>query len=83
MKTKEELRKEYHEIWDKIRYRRISEVELITSVIVNILEKYIHNRLFFHEDCEKINFLFKKLKQGNEITFIKFVWEYRIYYEVR
>ncbi len=65
METKEDLRKEYDKIWDKIRYKKISEVESITSEIINILEKHIDDRLFFHGDCEKINFLFKKLKQRN------------------
>jgi hypothetical protein len=63
MAQKEKLRKKYDKIWEQIRYKKIDEISSLTNEVINILEKHIDDKLLFNGDYEKINFLFKKMKQ--------------------
>lgn len=60
-----ELEGEYEQIWDKIRYKKIDELYELTLEVVNLLENHIDEKLLFHSDYEKIQHLFKKMKQKN------------------
>lgn len=60
-----ELEHEYEQIWDKIRYKKIDELYELTLEVVNLLENHIDEKLLFHSDYEKIQHLFKKMKQKN------------------
>lgn len=65
MQTKDELRKEYDEIWDQIRYKKLNEISAFTEEIIGILENHIDDKLLFNGDYEKILHLFKKMKWKN------------------
>lgn len=60
-----ELETKYGRIWDKIRYKKISEIESFTNEIIEILSKHIDDQLLFHSDYNKIQYLFKKMKMKN------------------
>jgi len=60
-----ELEKEYEQIWDKIRYKKVDELYELTLEVINLLENHIDDKLLFHSDYEKVQYLFKKMKQKN------------------
>ncbi len=49
-----ELEKEYEQIWDNIRYKKIDEIYELTLDVINLLDKHIDEKLLFHSDYEKI-----------------------------
>ena len=57
-----ELEKEYHDVWDKIRYKKVDEMSAYTKKIIAILEEHIDDKLLFHRDYETIQHLFKKMR---------------------
>ena len=65
MEAKKELRKEYDEIWEEIRYKKVSDMLSLTEDVIKILEKHIDDKLLFKEDYLQIQFLFKKMKVKN------------------
>lgn len=65
MQTKEDLKKEYDEIWDKIRYKKVREISVYTDEIINILESHVSAELLFNGDYEKIQSLLKRMKWKN------------------
>lgn len=60
-----ELEYEYEKIWDTIRYKKVDEIYEYTEEIIALLENHIEDKLLFHRDYEKIQYLFKKMKQKN------------------
>jgi len=60
-----ELESEYEEIWDKIRYTKVDELYELTEDVIQPLDNHIEDKLLFNEDYEKIQNLFKKMKQKN------------------
>lgn len=60
-----ELESEYEQIWDKIRYKKVDELYEFTEEVIKLLENHIDDKLLFHSDYEKIQHLFKKMKQKN------------------
>lgn len=60
-----ELESEYEQIWDKIRYKKVDELYELTEEVIKLLENHIDDKLLFHSDYEKIQHLFKKMKQKN------------------
>lgn len=60
-----ELEKEYEQIWDNIRYKKIDEIYELTLDVINLLDKHIDEKLLFHSDYERIQNLFKNMKQKN------------------
>jgi hypothetical protein len=60
-----ELEKEYNQIWDKIRYKKVDELFDFTQEIIKILDNHIDDKLLFHGDYEKIQNLFKKMRWKN------------------
>ncbi|MBD3842952.1 MAG: hypothetical protein IE909_13940 [Campylobacterales bacterium] len=60
-----ELEKEYEQIWDSIRYKKVDELYELTEEVIKILENHIDDKLLFHSDYEKIQHLFRKMKQKN------------------
>ncbi|MEA2018036.1 MAG: hypothetical protein U9N59_06275 [Campylobacterota bacterium] len=65
METKEELRREYDEIWEQIRYKKVAEISAYTEEIISLLEKHIDDKLLFQGDYEKVLHLFKKMRWKN------------------
>ena len=59
MVQKEKLRKKYDKIWEQIRYKKTDEISSLTNEVIKILEKHIDDKLLFHGDYEKINFLYE------------------------
>lgn len=60
-----ELEKEYEQIWDSIRYKKLDELYELTEEVIKILENHLEDKLLFHSDYDKIQHLFKKMKQKN------------------
>jgi hypothetical protein len=60
-----ELEKEYEEIWDKIRYKKVKKLYSMTQEVISILNNHINDKLLFHEDCTKIDYILKQMKQNN------------------
>ena len=60
-----ELEKEYLQIWDKIRYKEVDEIYSFTEEVISLLDKHIDDKILFNNDYEKIQNLFKKMKQKN------------------
>ena len=60
-----ELEKEYEQIWDKIRYKKVDEIYSLTEEVIKLLENHIDDKLLFHSDYDKIQHLFKQMKQKN------------------
>lgn len=60
-----ELEKEYEQIWDSIRYKKVDELYEFTEEVIKLLENHIDDKLLFHSDYDKIQHLFKKMKQKN------------------
>ena len=60
-----ELESEYEQIWDKVRYKKIDEIYELTDEVIKLFENHIDDKLLFHSDYEKIQHLFKKMKQKN------------------
>lgn len=60
-----ELEKEYLQIWDKIRYKKVDEIYSFTEEVISLLDKHIDDKILFNNDYEKIQNLFKKMKQKN------------------
>jgi len=60
-----ELEKEYKEIWSKIRYKKVKKLYSMSQEVISILDKHIDDKLLFHEDCAKIDYILKKMKQNN------------------
>lgn len=60
-----ELEKEYEQIWDSIRYKKVDELYALTVEVINIIDSHIDEKLLFHGDYDKIQLLFKKMKQRN------------------
>jgi len=58
-----ELEKEYSEIWDKIRYKKIDELYEFTEKVIKLLGNHIDNELLFHRDYDEIQYLFKKMRE--------------------
>lgn len=60
-----ELENEYEQIWDSIRYKKVDELYEFTEEVIKLLENHIDDKLLFHSDYDKIQHLFKKMKQKN------------------
>lgn len=60
-----ELEKEYDTIWDAIRYKKIDELYEFTEEVIKILDSHVDDKLLFHSDYEKIQYLFKRMRQKN------------------
>lgn len=60
-----ELENEYEQIWDSIRYKKVDELYELTEEVIQLLENHIDDKLLFHSDYDKIQHLFKKMKQKN------------------
>ena len=60
-----ELEKEYEEIWSKIRYKKVEKFYSMSQEVINILDKHIGDKLLFHEDCTKIDYILKQMNQNN------------------
>ncbi len=60
-----ELEAEYEKIWERIRYKKVDELHELTLEVINLLNNHIDERLLFHSDYDKIEHLFKKMKQKN------------------
>ncbi|MEA3353107.1 MAG: hypothetical protein U9Q33_04740 [Campylobacterota bacterium] len=60
-----ELENEYEQIWDSIRYKKVDELYDFTEKIIKLLDNHIDDKLLFHSDYDKIQHLFKKMKQKN------------------
>lgn len=66
-----ELESEYNEIWDKIRYKKVDELYELTQEVVGLLDNHIDDKLLFHGDYDKIQNLFKKMRQKNFFLYVK------------
>jgi len=60
-----ELEKEYVAIWDTIRYKKVDELYEFTEEVIKLLDNHIDDKLLFHWDYEKIQYLFRKMRQKN------------------
>lgn len=60
-----ELEKEYDAIWDAIRYKKVDELYEFTEEVIKILNSHVDDKLLFHSDYEKIQYLFKRMRQKN------------------
>lgn len=60
-----ELEKEYEQIWDNIRYKKVDELYELTEEVIKLLENHIDDKLLFHSEYDKIQHLFKKMKKKN------------------
>lgn len=60
-----ELEEDYNRIWSEIRYEKIEELYDFTQKIIEILNSHIDDRLLFHNDYEKIQHMFKKMRHKN------------------
>jgi len=58
-----ELEKEYEQIWDSICYKKVDEMYEFTEEIIKLLDKHIDDKLLFHSDYDKIQHMYKKMKQ--------------------
>lgn len=54
--------KKYHDIWDKIRYKKIYEIEQLSEKVINIFEKRIDTELLVIGDYVELQNLFKKMR---------------------
>lgn len=59
------LKQEYYEIWDAIKYKKVNEIYNMTKNIIEILDQHIDDKLFFHKDLVKIENIFTKMKIKN------------------
>lgn len=57
-----ELEKEYDTIWDAIRYKKVDELYEFTEEVITLLNIHIDDKLLFHSDYEKIQYLFKRMR---------------------
>lgn len=60
-----ELETEYKKIWESIKYQKVDEIYELTEEVIKLLNNHIDDKLLFHGDYEKIQNLFKKMKQKN------------------
>lgn len=54
--------KKYHDIWDKIRYKKIYEIEQLSNKVIQIFEKRIDTELLVNGDYVELQYLFKRIR---------------------
>ena len=60
------LAKKYHAIWDKIRYRKIEEIEKITNQVIAVFDRYHQDGKFMvTTDYLYICALFQKMRRNS------------------
>lgn len=62
-----EVEKEFEDIWDKVRYKRLNQLSELTENIITLLNKHIGGDILFDKDYLTIQNLFRKMKQNNYI----------------
>lgn len=58
-----ELEKEYDEVWNSIKFKRIDEISQLTMEVNAILDGHINDDVPFNSDCHKIQKIFTQMKQ--------------------
>lgn len=54
--------KQYHDAWDKVRYKKIYEIEQMVERVIKIFEKRVDAKFLVTEDYQELQLQFKRMR---------------------